>query len=439
MSGSATPVLAGSDISRLADHLFRHEAGKLVSILTGIFGISRLQLAEDVVQEALVRALKTWPFYGVPDNPAAWLTQTAKNLALDVVRRERLFHEKEPEIVAYMEQWSGDSESPDSAKFDSEIKDHRLRLMFACCHPLIPREAQTALALKTLCGFSPAEIASAFLSSEAAIAKRLTRARQKIHELHIPFEIPAGEEIPMRLESVLQTLYLLFNEGYKASSGETLVREELCHEAIRLATLLSAHPTIEQPRTHALLALMFLNAARLAARTDADGNIVRLEEQDRSGWDQMMIARGVFHLGKSAAGEEVSEYHLQAAIAAAHCTAPDYESTDWPRILSLYDHLVEIDDSPVVALNRAVAVANVHGPQAGIEAVEAIQNLQPLDSYYLLYAVLGDFEEQLNRFDAAAAHFRKALQFTELRSEQLFLSKRVRDCEERTLRKAAAS
>lgn len=439
MSGSATPGPTGSDISRLADHLFRQEAGKLVSILTGIFGISRLQLAEDVVQEALVRALKTWPFYGVPDNPAAWLTQTAKNLALDVVRREKLFQEKELEIVSYMEQWSGDSASPDSAKFDSEIKDRRLRLMFACCHPLIPREAQTALALKTLCGFSPAEIASAFLSSEAAIAKRLTRARQRIRELHIPFEIPAGEELPMRLESVLQTLYLLFNEGYKASSGETLIREELCHEATRLATLLSEHPTIEQPRTHALLALMFLNAARLTARTDADGNIVRLEDQDRSVWDQVMIARGVFHLAKSAAGEEVSEYHLQAAIAAAHCTAPDYQSTDWKRILSFYDHLLEIDDSPVVALNRAVAVANVHGPQAGIEAVEAIQNLQPLDSYYLLYAVLGDFEEQLHRFDAAAAHFRKALQFTELRSEQLFLSQRVRDCEERTLWKAAAS
>jgi len=420
---------SASEISRLADHLFRHEAGKLVSVLTGIFGIDRLQLAEDVVQEALVRALRTWPYAGIPENPAAWLTQTAKNLALDVIRREKVFHEKEPQIVAFMEQWSDGPPAGDSTTFESEIKDGRLRLMFACCHPLLAREAQTALALKTLCGFSPAEIASAFLTSEAAIAKRLTRARQKIRELHIPFEIPAGEELPARLESVLQAIYLLFNEGYKASSGDYLVRQELCQEAIRLATLLAEHPVVSQPHIHALLALMLLNAARLAARSDADGNIVRLEGQDRARWDQEMIARGMFHLSRSAAGDEVSEYHLQAAIAAVHCTAQNYESTDWSRILSLYDRLVELDDSPVIALNRAVAVANVHGPVAGLEAVAAIQNLQPLDSYYLFYAVVGEFEEQLKHFNTAAEHFRKALQFTKTRSEQSFLARRVRDCE----------
>ena len=347
-----------SEISRLTDHLFRQEAGKLISVLSGIFGINRLQLAEDVVQESLIRALRTWPYTGVPKNPAAWLTQTAKNLALDLIRREKLFHDKEPQIIAFMEQWP--SESSESPMFENEIRDGRLRLMFACCHPLLPPEAQTALALKTLCGFGVGEIAKAFLTSEAAIAKRLTRARQRIRELHIPFEIPAGDELSNRLDGVLQTLYLLFNEGYKASSGEHLIREELCQEAIRLASLLAEHPTGNRPRTHALIALMLLNAARLPARTDSEGNILRLKEQDRLTWDQTMIARGMFHLSKSADGDELSTYHLQAAIAACHCVATNYESTDWRKILSLYDQLLELDNSPIVALNRTVAVANVH-------------------------------------------------------------------------------
>lgn len=422
-----------NEVSRLADNLFRHEAGKLISVLTGIFGIDRLQFAEDVVQESLVRALRTWPYVGIPKNPAAWLTQTAKNLAIDLIRREKLFYDKQAEIIAFMEEWGSDpgSESP---RFENEIKDGRLRLMFACCHPVMSPEDQTALALKTLCAFSAAEIAKAFLTTEAAIAKRLTRAKQKIREEQIPFEIPAGEELSQRLDTVLQTLYLLFNEGYKASSGDHLIREELCQEAIRLASLLAEHPAGNQPRTHALLALMLLNAARLPARTDSEGNILRLNEQDRSTWNQAMIARGMMHLSKSAAGNELSAYHLQAGIAACHCAARDYESTDWRKILSLYDQLLEIDDSPVVALNRAVAVANVHGPKAGIEAVEAIQNGSQLNSYYLLYAVLGEFEKQLNNFQAAIDNFRKALELTELTSEQLFLSKRLQDSEERKLR-----
>ena len=398
-----------------------------MSVLTGIFGIDRLQLAEDVVQEALVRALQTWPYYGIPKNPAAWITQTAKNLALDLIRREKLFRDKQPEIIASVEQWSADSAVGDSPVFETEIRDGRLRLMFACCHPLIAQEAQTALALKTLCGFSAAEIAKAFLTTEAAIAKRLTRTRQKIRELRIPFEIPSGEEFSIRLDGVLQTLYLLFNEGYKASSGESLVREDLCYEAIRLATLLAEHPVAKQPRTQALVALMLLNAARLPARVDAEGNILRLKEQDRSNWNRNMISRGIFHLGQAAAGNELSEYHLQAGIAACHCTAGNYRSTDWLRILALYDQWIGMNDSPVVALNRAVALANVHGPKAGIEAVKAIQNRRELGSYYLLYAVLGELEAQLNNFQVAAAHLRKALELTEVKSERSFLSKRLRE------------
>jgi len=415
-------------VSQVVEHLFRHEAGKMVATLTRIFGVEHLSLAEDVVQEALARALQTWPFYGVPKNPAAWIMRASRNLALDVVRRQKVFRDKEGEIIRLME---GHSPAPDVAIFpDQELADDRLRMMFVCCHPLVPAEAQVALALNTLCGFSVAEIARAFLTTEAAMAKRLTRAKQKIREARISFEIPEGEELARRLDGVLQSLYLLFNEGYKASSGEKLVREEICHEAIRLTGLLAEHPAGNQPRTHALLALMLLNAARIPTRVDGAGNLLLLKEQDRTRWDQPMIARGMFHFAQSAAGEEITEYHLQAGIAASHCAAKDYESTDWRQILSLYDRLVEFDDSPVIALNRAIVVANIHGPGAGLDAVAAIQGREKLDSYYLLYAVLGEFEAQLNDPLAAAGYFRRSLQLAETRSEQLFLSKRFRACED---------
>src|SRR5688572_12035700 len=239
---------ATGEISQLAEHLFRHEAGKLVAVLTSIFGIERLQLAEDVVQEALLRALQTWPYYGVPKNPAAWITQTAKNLALDILRREKTFRGKETAIIATLEREPADE---NAVVFDHEIKDERLRMMFVCCHPVIPQDAQVALALKTLCGFSSAEISRAFLTSEAAIEKRLVRARQKIREARVAFEIPVGEELSRRLDAVLQTLYLLFNEGYKASSGDKLIRQELCDEAIRLAALLAGPAAGNYPKTHA--------------------------------------------------------------------------------------------------------------------------------------------------------------------------------------------
>ncbi|MDE3066284.1 MAG: sigma-70 family RNA polymerase sigma factor [Verrucomicrobiota bacterium] len=432
-TGRGLPARPGppppTEVSQVVEHLFRHEAGKMVATLTKIFGLEHLTLAEDVVQEALARALQTWPFYGVPENPAAWIMRASRNLALDVVRRQKTFRDKEPEIVRLMDR---ESPAPDAAIFPGqEITDDTLRMMFVCCHPLIPAEARVVLALKTLCGFSVTEIARAFLTSEAAIAKRLTRAKQRIREARIPFEIPAGEELSRRLDGVLQSLYLLFNEGYKASGGDRLVREEVCSEAIRLTSLLAEHPAGHQPRTHALLALMLLNAARFPTRVDPDGNLLRLREQDRSRWLQPMVARGMFHLAQSAAGDEISEYHLQAGIAACHCAAPDYESTDWRQILSLYDRLVEFDDSPVVALNRAVALAEVNGPRAGIEAVNAIQNLQSLESYHLLHAVLGEFESRLNHARAAAGHFRKSLQLAEIKSEQAFLAKRIQDCEKK--------
>jgi RNA polymerase sigma-70 factor (ECF subfamily) len=415
-------------VSQLLEHLFRHESGKMVATLTRIFGIEHLNLAEDVVQEALSRALQTWPYRGVPENPSAWIMRASRNLALDVIRRQKTFRAKEAEIARLIER---DGSAAEAAIFsENEIADDRLRMMFVCCHPVIPAEAQVALALKTLCGFSITEISRAFLTTEAAIAKRLTRAKQKIQEARIPFEIPAGEELARRLDTVLQSVYLLFNEGYKASTGDKLVREDLCREAIRLGELLAQHPAADQPQTHALLALMLLNAARLAARQDDDGNLVRLEEQDRTRWDQPMIERGMSHLRESASGDTMSEYHLQAGIAACHATAKDYSLTDWDRILSLYDRLMEFDDSPIVALNRAVAVANVRGPEAGLDAVAAIRGARKLNSYYLLYAVRGEFELRLNHRQTAVEHFRKAFELAETKSERAFLLKRMQECEE---------
>jgi RNA polymerase sigma-70 factor (ECF subfamily) len=430
LTGGESSPAPSVDVSRVAEQLFRHESGKLVSVLTGIFGIEHLQLAEDVVQESLIRALQVWPYYGIPKNPAAWITQTAKHLALDLLRREKRFQEKQPEVIATVENWSSAPAGAESATMDTEISDDRLRLIFTCCHPVLPPDAQIALALKTLCGFSPMEIARAFLISEAAVAKRLTRARQRLQEQRIPFEIPAGAELSERLDGVLMTLYLLFNEGYKASSGDHLVRREMCAEAIHLTSLLASHPAGNVPRAHALLALMLLHEARTPARVDAHGAILRLKEQDRSRWDRAMIASGLRHLALSAQGDEITRFHLQAGIAACHSTAADDPSTDWPQILALYDQLAKIDDTPIVALNRAVALAKVKGPAAGIAAIEAVKTDPSLSTYHLLYAVLAEFESQLGHFEAAAAHLRKALKLAEVKSEQSLLSKRLADLEE---------
>lgn len=426
---SAAPVdgVGAGEVSKVVEHLFRHESGRMVAILTRIFGIDHLGLAEDVVQETLARALKTWPYYGVPSNPSGWIMRAARNLALDVVRREKVFRDKEPEIIRLMESRLGDAEG--GAGKEEALGDDRLRLMFVCCHPQVPPEAQAALALKTLCGFSEWEISRAFLTSEAAIAKRLTRAKQRIREAGIAFEIPEGEALRERLDGVLRSLYLLFNEGYKASVGDALVRDDVCREAIRLVGLLARHPAGDTPRTHALLALMLLTAARSASRVDGEGNLLRLREQDRTLWDRSMIARGMFHLAQSASGDELSEYHLQAGIAACHGSAATYEATDWERVLMLYDQWMTMDASPVVALNRAVVVANLRGPEAGKRAVESIQGRQKLEGYYLLYAVLGELEARSEDALAAAGYFRRAMQLADLRSEQEFLARRFRECE----------
>ncbi|OYV06060.1 MAG: sigma factor, ECF subfamily protein [Verrucomicrobiales bacterium VVV1] len=411
----------------MADDLFRREGARMGAVLTGQLGVQRLQLAEDVVQESLVRALQTWPYRGVPDNPAAWLMQTAKHLALDQLRREKNWREKEEGIAIDHERWLSTPQVQD--EHQGTFADDTLRMMFVCFHPQLSVEAQTALALRTLGGLSPAEIAAAFLCSEAAISKRLVRARQRIKELALPFAVPESRELPERLEGVLATLYLLFNEGYKASSGERLVREELCHEAIRLTTLLAEHPATATPKTFALLALMQLNAARLSSRTDDMGNLLRLSEQDRRAWDQSMIQRGIRCLGLAASGDQLSEYHLEAGIAACHSTAADEASTDWPRILSLYDRLVEMTGSPIAALNRAVALARVSGTEAGLDALTELSGKGALESYHLFHAVLGSMHRDLGHFAEAVGHFRKAESLATLPSERDFIAQQIRACE----------
>ena len=410
----------------LADHLFRHEAGKIVSILTGIYGTRNLQLAEDVVQEAMIRALKTWPLGGVPENPAAWLLRTAKNLAIDQLRREKNFLGKQVAIIAETEDRAG----PDEAGSDGEgFSDDQLRLMFVCCHPALAQEAQVALALKTLCGFSPAEIATAFLISEAAVSKRLVRARRQIRDERIPYEIPEVGELPARLDGVLETLYLLFNEGHKASHGTEVVRADLCLEAIRMTALLASHPVGNHSRTHALAAMMAFTAARLPARTDAEGSLVLLEDQDRAKWNGRMIQTGIRHLAASKAGTDLGEYHIQAGIAACHTLAPSDGETDWPRIVMLYDRLMELRPSPVIALNRAVAISKTSGPAAGISEIENPSIRGPLGNYHLLHAVLGELELKRGDPRKAAGHFRRALALAETRPERSHLSQRLEDCE----------
>jgi RNA polymerase sigma factor (sigma-70 family) len=409
-----------------ADHFFRHEGAKVVATLTAHLGTHRLQLAEDVVQEALLRALQTWSYRGIPDNPAAWLTQVAKNLALNALRREHRWNEKQDGIAAEHTRWlSSTSEEMTHESF----ADDTLRLMFVCFHPELAAESQTALALRTLCGFSPAEIAAAFLTSEAAIAKRLVRARQRIRELALPFAMPDTAALSARLDGVLHTLYLLFNEGYKASTGDRLVREELCQEAIRLVTSLTQHPATQEPRAYALLALMLLNAARLGARMDDAGNLLRLHEQDRSAWNQAMIHRGVACLRNASQGGALSVYHIEAGIAATHCLATDAWATDWPRILHLYDQLLELTGSPVTAMNRAVAVARVHGPQAGMEALDTIRQRSVLEANHLYHAMCGTFSAELGQAAVAITHFRQAAKLALLPIEREFIAQRIQECE----------
>ncbi|GAB2583013.1 RNA polymerase sigma factor [Spirosoma areae] len=409
------------DSNQLLAHLFRHEAGRIASVLTCMLGFDRIDLAEDIVQDTMMQALHSWSFQGIPDNPRAWLYKVAKNKALDAVRRETRFRQRSPD-VAYPYKQEDDEAMEKAYFFDDELTDSQLRMLFAICHPAIGVESQMAMCLKILCGLTVREIAGAFLTTDETITKRIYRAKEKIRQAGIQLEVPAGPHLATRLDSVLKSIYLLFSEGYNSSHPDQLIRQDLCEEAMRLCLLLTQTPRTQRPAVNALLALMCFQAARFDARTDEHGAIVLLADQDRSCWNQDLIQKGHTYLNRSAEGDAPSEYHLEAGIAMLHCIASSYATTDWPTVLLYYDLLLEQKPSPVVALHRAVAVAHVAGP---LQALTEVANLSGLDAMHHYHAVLGDLYEQNHEPDPARRHYRRAIQLTPSAAEKELLERKL--------------
>jgi len=421
------------NINRLLDHLFRHESGKLVSVLTRIFGAENLDLAEDVVQDSIIEAFKQWTFTGIPENPAGWLYTVSKNKAVNILNREKHKRKYADEFARYSETDTATEQTLDHYFSEQHIADDQLRMIFICCHPSIPPDSQVALTLKTLCGFSIREIAKAFLTNEETINKKLVRARQKLRQNKITFEVPESNNLEKRLDTVLKTIYLLFNEGYSASTGKDLIRVELCEEAIRLAKMICEHDAIQdRSEVYALLSLMQLNTSRFSARQNDEGHILTMAEQDRSVWNKELIQAGLNNLERTIHNNNrVSVYHILAAISACHCTALSFETTDWKSILSLYDSLLQFDNSPVVLLNRAVALSKVYGAEKGISELELIKVTPSIRYYHLFYSTQAQFYIELNNFSKAADCLEKAIQLSTLPSEKILLKERLKTCAEK--------
>jgi RNA polymerase sigma-70 factor (ECF subfamily) len=410
---------------QLADPWFRRESVRMVAALVRGFGIHNLALAEDVVQDAFCRALESWDGQGMPDNPGAWLVATAKNRAIDVVRRERTARTFAPELGRLLDtEWTL-APVIDEAFSASTIRDEQLRMMFTCCQPRLPVEVQLALVLNILCGFGAPEIAAAFLASRAAVEKRIARGKKELAAATALFDLGASD-LAARLATVQRALYLLFNEGYHGASA---TRVEVCDEALRLVQLLCDHPPTAAPSTHALAALMCLHAARLPARIDAGGELSAFAAQDRSQWDARLVARGLAHLEASATGSELGAYHVEAAIAATHASATSVADTDWAAIVALYDRLLGLAPSPVVELNRAIAIGQAHGAGRGLDALHAIADRDRLASYPFYPAAIGELELRLGHRERARARFEEALALARNHAERHFLARRVRACD----------
>ena len=413
MQESGSPVLL--------EHLFRREAGRIVAWLAGLLGSANLQLAEDAAQEAMLRAAQTWPFEGIPPNPEAWLFRTAHNYAISFVRRSTVFQGKADALVAVLE-----TRAQPTLDLDAEqsLRDDELRMVFMCCHPKLNPDAQVALSLKLVGGFNTEEIARIFFSEQTAIAQRIARAKRLIRDQHLALAMPSSTQLQQRLNSVLKVIYLMFSGGYAAHSGEELIRSDVCLEALRLGRLV-ASSSLGAPRVDALVALMALQAARLPARTDASGDLVVLEEQDRKLWDDALIALGFSYFDRSIAGDDISEWHIQAAIAATYASAASSAEIDWTEILAHYDQLMELTNSPVVALNRAVVVMKVQGAEAALAALTPLEGINALQKYHLLPAMQGHMLAALGRFDEATEAFSAALQCDCTLPEKRFLQRQL--------------
>lgn len=413
-----------NSVQPLVEHLFRHEAGKLVAVLTKTFGAHNMQLAEDVVQDTLLKAMQVWKINGVPENPTAWLFTAARNKVLDVVRRERYHTEFEKAVSPLLKSSYSAEETICKLIDDNQIEDDQLRMMFICCHPSLVPEAQIALVLKTLCGFSVREIAHAFLTNEENITKRLYRAREQFREEHIPFELPPTVQLGERLENVLTSLYLIFNEGYNSSHHSLLIREDLVEEAMRLGNLLLRQADTRQPSTLAMMSLMCFQAARLYTRVDGEGCLLLLKNQDRTRWNRELINQGTRFLREASMGEVLSSYHLEAAIAYEHCIAPTFEVTNWRKILACYDQLIKVRPDDVVQLNRCIALAQVTSIEKALAELLKIQNSK-LEQYYLFHATLGEWHKQSGEKEMAKQSFTKAIQLTQSKTERNFLQRKL--------------
>ena len=413
-------------VAELVEHLFRRQSAQMVATLTRLLGAERLSVAEESVQDALVTALQQWPFGGIPHDPAAWLYQVARNRAFDRLRHARVISDKEPALRSELD--ARDAAPGLEALFASEIPpldDDQLGMMFMTCHPVLPHESRVALTLKVVGGFSTGEIARAFLAQESTIAQRIVRAKRLLRDHDVSFGTPDASDLHERLDAVLEGVYLMFNEGYAATVGDTLIREDISAEAIRLAALLTRHPVTGTPKAWALLALLLLQAARFPARVSSEGELFMMRDQDRSKWDRQLIGEGLRALDRSAQGSELTRYHVEAEIAACHALAGSWEDTNWTRICDLYATLVEMTQSPIVALNRAIALRHVAGAPAAIAELNAIAAHPGLESYHLLPAVLAELWREVGDGEKAAMYYREALKLAMAAPERRFLASRL--------------
>jgi RNA polymerase sigma factor (sigma-70 family) len=414
-----------SNVYKTVDHLFRHESGKMVSVLTRIFGFSNIEQAEDIVQDTIMKALEIWKWGKIPENPQAWLYKTAKNKAIDIIRREKLKYKIENELALLLKSEYTLAPKVNEMFTVGEIKDSQLRMMFACSHPSISREAQITLMLKTLCGLSVREISSAFLTNEETISKRLYRTKEKIREEKISIDYPGADAMAQRTDAVLKTLYLLFNEGYNSSHPDKLIRDDLCEEAMRLAILLSENAKTNQPQTNALIALMCYQVSRFGSRLDDKGMIVLLKDQDRKQWNKFLIQKGNEYMTRAASGNSYHDFHIEAGIASIHANAASYQDTNWTVILSLYDLLLARTSNPMVALNRSLVLAEIEGPSKAIEELVEMKGLAENCHYQ---TSLGEMHLRAGNKSEAKKYFTKALSLTTSGAETELISRKINLC-----------